>query len=72
MAYPCIVYAIDNLNTKHANNKPYALTKRYLVTVIDQDPDSVIPDKVAMLPSCSFSRAFSSASLNHQAFTLYF
>lgn len=72
MAYPCIVYNLDYRDIKHANNKPYASTKRYLVTVIDQNPDSEIPDKVAMLPSCSFNRAFSTANLNHQAFTLYF
>ncbi|WNN94593.1 tail terminator [Arthrobacter phage Lewando] len=72
MAYPCIVYALDYMDIKHANNRPYALSKRYLVTVIDKNPLSEIPDKVAMLPSCSFSRAFTSANLNHQAFTLYF
>lgn len=72
MAYPCFVYNLDFIDVKHANNKPYAMKKRYLVTYIDQSPTSTIPDKVAMLPMCSFSRAFQSANLNHQVFTLYF
>ncbi|UQS94689.1 tail terminator [Arthrobacter phage Zeina] len=72
MVYPCIVYKVDNHDVKHADNKPYTLTKRYLVTVIDRNPDSEIPDKVAKLPMCRFSTAFQSADLNHQAFTLYF
>lgn len=72
MAYPCIVYKLDGLDTEHAANKPYALTKRYLVTVIDRNPDSLIPGAVAQLPSASFSRAFRADKLNHQAYTLYF
>jgi hypothetical protein len=72
MEYPCVVYQRSYLDTKFAGNAPYRLTKQYLVTVIDRDPDSVIPDKVAALPLCSFDRAFVADSLNHDVFRLFF
>lgn len=72
MTYPCIVYKRDNLDTKHAGNKPYSRTKRYQVTVIDPDPDSDIPDKVSALSLCVFDRHFTADDLNHDVYTLYF
>lgn len=72
MEYPCIVYNKDNIDTKFADNGPYLHRKRYQVTVIDRDPDSDIPDKVAALPLCTFSTHFVSENLNHDVFSLYF
>lgn len=72
MNYPCIVYKRDQANTEFANNNPYRIKKRYLLTVIDRDPDSPIPDKVARLPSCIFVRNYASDNLNHDLFNLYF
>jgi hypothetical protein len=72
MAYPCIVYHVDLANTQFAGNKPYRLSKRYMVTVIDANPDSQIPDKVAQLPMCTFSRFFVADQLNHSVFNIYF
>lgn len=72
MQHPCIVYKRDNARTEFAGNAPYRYTKRYLVTVIDQDPDSPIPDKIAALPRCIFSRHFAKDNLNHDVFSLYF
>lgn len=72
MSYPCIVYERDNARTRFAGNAPYRYTKRYQVTVIDQNPDSPIPDKIAQLPMCTFSRHYATNNLNHDAFTLYF
>jgi hypothetical protein len=72
MAYPCIVYKLDNMTTDFANNTPYLITPRYLVTVIDLDPDSLIPKAVASLPMCLMNRAFVAGNLNHTVFILYF
>jgi hypothetical protein len=72
IAYPCIVYKRDNANTDFADNRPYRIETRYMVTVIDRDPDSLIPGKVAELPSCSFNRFFVADNLNHDVYTLYF
>lgn len=72
MLYPCIVYKRDDIRVLFADNNPYRLTKRYLVTVIDRDPDSVIPDKVSALSLCRFNRFFTADNLNHDVFTLHF
>lgn len=72
MTYPCIVYQRDNLDVKHANNLPYDVIQRYQVTVIDRNPDSAIPSKVAALPRSSFDRFFVANGLNHDVFRLYF
>lgn len=72
MQYPCIIYARDAAVTRFAGNKPYRYTKRYQVTVIDRDPDSEIPEKVANLPLCIHNRYFTADNLNHDVFNLYF
>lgn len=72
MTYPCIVYRRDFAESEFADNSPYRYTKRYQVTVIDRDPDSVIPDKVAVLPMCSFNRFFTADNLNHDVFNIFF
>ena len=72
MLYPAIVYNRDTERTHFADNSPYSRTKRYQVTVIDRNPDSAIPDKVAQLPLCQRQRTFAKDDLNHDVFVLYF
>lgn len=72
MTYPAIVYKRDDARTQFADNIPFHVKKRYQVTVIDRDPDSVIPDKVAALESATFDRHFTANDLNHDVYTLFF
>jgi hypothetical protein len=72
MQYPCIVYSRNTMNTEFADNRPYKHKKRYQLTVIDPNPDSDIPDKVAELPLCSFERFFAADNLNHDIYNLFF
>lgn len=72
LQYPCIVYARSDEDAKFADNRPYSRTKRYTVTVIDRDPDSVIPDKIGALPLCTFDRFYTADNLNHDVYTLFF
>lgn len=72
MNYPAIVYQRDNVDSLFAGNRPYRHTKRYEVTIIDRDPDSTIPGRVAALPLSSFSRHFVVDNLNHDVYSLYF
>lgn len=72
MDYPAIVYLMTSADTQFADNDPYIYTKRYQVTVIDRDPDSIFPDKVAKLRMCIFDRAYVSDGLHHWVFNLYF
>ena len=72
MTYPCVVYSRSNATTKSADNIPYLRMKRYQVTVIDADPDSIIPEKIEALPMCTFDRQFTADNLYHDVFSLYF
>jgi hypothetical protein len=72
LQYPCIVYRRDNARTQYADNEPYRSTKRYIVTVIDRNPDSEFPDKVSRLPHCSRDRFFAAKDLNHDVFSIFF
>lgn len=72
MKYPCIVYNRSTGDTSFADNNAYHFTKRYQITIIDQDPDSDIVDKMAMMPMCTFDRHYTADNLNHDIFNLYF
>lgn len=72
MQYPCIVYQRYAGVSAFADNSPYRSTVRYQVTVIDPDPDSVIPRNVAALPMCARNRFFIADDLNHDVFNLYY
>lgn len=72
MVYPCIVYQREADFTNHADNRVYLRKRKYALTVIDKNPDSAIPDRIAELPLCTMERFYASENLNHYAFTIYF
>lgn len=72
LKYPCIIYKRDYEHVEFADDKPYNRAKRYLVTVIDRDPDSQIPEKVAEMPMTLFNRFYTADNLNHDVFYVYF
>lgn len=72
LEYPCIIYKRDFADTKFADDKPYNIKLRYMVTVIDRDPDSDIPSKVAALPLSLFNRFYTADNLNHDVYNVYF
>jgi hypothetical protein len=72
LEYPCIIYQRDYAETMFADDIPYNHTLRYVITVIDRDPDSDIPGKIASLPMCLFNRFFTADNLNHDVFRVYF
>lgn len=72
LEYPCIVYKRDFADTKFADNVPYDTILRYQITVIDRDPDSDIPGKVAAMPMSSFNRFFTTDDLNHDVYNVFF
>lgn len=70
MNYPCIVYEQRRLNTQYADNRPYKIDNVYIVTYIDRNPDSDIPEKIAMLPQTIFERSYISDNLYHNSFRI--
>jgi hypothetical protein len=72
MVYPAIVYELDDMAISHADDGPYRIKDRYLITVIDPEPDSSIRKSVAMLPTARFQRRFVVDNLNHFVLYLHF
>lgn len=73
MKYPCIVYNLSDIRTRHANDAVYTTDKRYDVTLITKDPDNDLIDKMAVVfPLCGFNRSFISDNLYHYVYTLYY
>lgn len=72
MVYPCIVYDLTDERVQFADDRPYHRTKRYTATIIDQDPDSEIPGKVAELPLCRFDRHYAADNLHHYVYNIFF
>lgn len=72
MNYPCIVYHYTNDDDTFADNIHYQRSKRYTVIVIDEDPDSKIPERLKELPYCTSDRNYDLDGLSHFVHTLYF
>lgn len=73
LSYPCIIYSRSNSNTEWANGYIYRKKSRYQVTLIDTDPDTLIPDKLLdHFQYIRMERVYSADYLNHYIFDLYY
>lgn len=73
MKYPAIVYSLDNIQTRFANNLTYKQKRRYTITYITTDPDSELIDSfLTELFSVSFDRVYTSDNLYHYVYTVYY
>lgn len=72
MKYPAIVYHRDFGDTAFAANYPYRIEKRYQITVMDKNPDSAIPDKIAKMQTSVFNRFYTADNLNHFVYLVFF
>lgn len=72
MTYPAIVYERDRSDTQFADDKPYAVTRQYSLTLISRNPDETIMDVLERLPMCTHERHFAVDGLNHDVFSIYF
>lgn len=72
LSYPCIIYQRSSIRIDHSNNSPYTLRKEYTITVIHRDPDSLVPDQIAMMPTARHDRYYTADNLNHNVFTIFY
>jgi len=72
LVYPCIIYSRDFESTRHADDQPYNTSQRYMVMVVDRNPDSLIPGKISTLRLCKFERAYTKDNLNHTVYNIYY
>lgn len=71
MAYPAIVYEVDDQYAIFSNNSPYKRQDRYQLTLIDRNPDVPVREKIETL-NASFVRADVIDGLSHRFYSLYF
>lgn len=73
MRYPCAVYDLSRIDHQFADNRRYLNHTGYMVTVIDEDPDSSLYRRLLESELVGrFDRKYISNGLNHFVFTLYF
>lgn len=71
LKYPCVIYKLDGVKVSHANDKNYLNTKRYLVTVVDRNPDTQTYERVLDLPHSSLETVLVKDNLNQYVCSLY-
>lgn len=81
LEYPCLLYDLNDIDTKKANNKTYIKDRRYSLTYISLNPDpitivngeeSLVEDVLLELPNCSFDRHYEKDNLHHYVFSLFY
>ena len=71
MGYPCIVYELDRIVKKRADNGVYLKTRRYQVKLITKNSDDSIVDALASMVHSEFERHYTTDTLNHFVFNIY-
>lgn len=72
MKYPAIVYSLNDIEKRHANNNTYNQNLSYTVTLITSNPDDETIMKLSAINMCRFDRFYVADNLNHYVYTLYF
>lgn len=71
MEYPCIVYRLEDVDKRHADNIPYMIDKQYQLIVIDWNPDSEIPDRLLQIPYSRSGTHYTASNLHHWTAIVY-
>lgn len=71
--YDAIVYKLEDITSRHANNKNYTNRKRYAVTLITKNADNILIDSILEhFPYCIFNRSYVVEYLYHHVFYIYY
>ena len=70
--YPAIIYHVENIDQKFANNMTYNKDRAYLLILVHPDPDNDIIEKLLFsFPKIRFDRAYDSDNIHHYVYVLY-
>ena len=72
MSYPAIVFSLEDIQNKKANNKNYLYNYKFNVKFITKfliDDETL--NKLFALDYCTFDRSYKSDGLYHYVFTIY-
>lgn len=73
MHYPAIVYYLDRIDTRSADDNHYFMKNRYGVIFMTRDADSDIPAKIlAEFPMSTYDRSARNENVYHHYLTLYY
>lgn len=73
MRYPSIVYHLDRIDTRSADNKHYGLFDRYSIIYMTKDADDPFPTEfLTHFPMSSYDRSARNDNLYHHYITLYY
>jgi len=71
LKYPCIIYDLDSIDKRNADNAAYTLNDRYSIQYITRDPDDDVKYKIIQMRYCSAGKFFISENLYHYNFSIY-
>lgn len=71
LQHPCILISESTFDIQHADNRPYVVTDRLLLTLITKRPLSSVRKELACLPTCREDRTYISDNLYHYIYTIY-
>ncbi len=69
--YPCIVYKLEQMNLRFADNGVYVLHDKYEIKYITRDPDDNTRYEFLKIPYCSSERMYIADNLYHYPFTVF-
>ena len=70
--YPALIYKLDDLNDKYADDKVYKRRHVYYLLLILDEPDNDLVDRLDDLKHCTMSRPYTADNLYHYPFTIYY
>lgn len=72
LKYPCIVYYLEGLFDRPADNVTYHRMHRYNMTFITEDPEDPIAEDLADMRYCNLDRPFTASDMMHFSYTIYY
>lgn len=68
--YPCIVYSLDTMDSRKADNRGYLLNHVYKLTYIDTRPDGDMIDKIIQFPTARMTTSYTADGLYHYVYNI--
>ena len=72
LKYPCIIYEDARIQQTFADNQTYLKNKQYTITIIHQNADSDLDERILdEFKLISYDRPYKADNLYHEVFTLF-
>lgn len=71
LKYPCLLYNLENIDQRFADDKTYLGKKRYSLTYITKNPDdNKVEEILNTFSLLRFDRCYTADNLNHYVYTI--